>query len=169
MRQVDSIRYQPPRNQVFNCSWCSEPVQSTSYSAPYGPRMEAEKLCFICVHWDIESNRTDDYRRIIINGYCYGVGEKEPSRNSKGRIQGEMWGFGGRRFDIELFTGQRFTTHNLWGGGQIPERFRDKMPDNARFLNGASKAQVGDTTCWDSSNDQAEPYPTFNSVMGKVG
>ena len=150
------------KESLFNCSWCNEPVQSTSYSAPYGPRMESEKLCFSCVHWDIEAGRTDDYRRIVIDAYCYGVGEKEPPKN--GRSNG-MWGFGGRRFDIELFTGERFTTHNLWGGGQIPERFRDRMPDNARFLGGASKAQVGDTTCWDSSNDRNEPYPTFDQVM----
>jgi len=150
------------KESLFNCLWCGESVQSTSYSAPYGPRMEAEKLCFGCVHWDIESSWTD-FRRIIIDGYCYGVGDKEPSG---GRIQGEMWGFGGRRFDIELFTGQRFTTHNLWGGGQIPERFREKLPDNARFLNGASKAQVGETTCWDSSDNRAEAYSTFNQVMG---
>lgn len=152
----------------FNCSWCGEEVQSISYGAPYGPRMEAEHLCFSCVHWDMEVSRssTDEPRRIIIDGYCYGVGEKEPSRDPKNRVRGDMWGFGGRRFDIELLsTGQKFTTHNLWGGGQIPDRFRDRLPDNARFLNGASKAQVGETTCWDSSNDKNDPYPTFDQVM----
>lgn len=153
------------REPLFNCSWCKEKVESVSYSAPYGPRMESEKLCFSCVHWDIESSRKNDTRRIIIDGYCYGVGDKEPTRDAKDRVSGEMWGFGGRRFDIELFTGQRFTTHNLWGGGQIPERFRERMPDNARFLNGASKAQVGATTCWDSSNSRNDPYPAFDVVM----
>lgn len=30
------------KESIFNCSWCGELVQSTSYSAPYGPRMETE-------------------------------------------------------------------------------------------------------------------------------
>jgi hypothetical protein len=152
----------------FHCSWCNKEVTSTSYCAPYGPRMNKDKLCFSCVHWDLESNKNDP-RRVIIDGYCYGVGDKEPPRDGKGRVRGEMWGFGGRRFDIEIIaTGQKFTTHNLWGGGNIPERFREKLPDNARFLNGAEKAQVGETTCWDSSDDKQDPYPSFDVTVLSV-
>src|SRR5205823_2378018 len=51
-------------------------------------------------------------------------------------------GFGGTRFVIEMFDGTRFVTTNLWTQGEIPDRFRHLLPDNARF---GGKPRPGDT------------------------
>lgn len=65
----------------------------------------------------------------------------------------------GRRFDIEYFDGSRITTFDLWGGGQVPEHWRDKFPDTARFLNSAKRDKAGDTTCWNPSDPKAPKHP----------
>ena len=58
----------------------------------------------------------------------------------------------GRRFDIEFFDGRRVTTHDLWSGSDIPERYRAHLPDNARFLGGAGFVRIGqDGGAWNAS------------------
>ena len=75
---------------------------------------------------------------VIVNGTFYTVGDpvhEEPPRKT------EHLGFGGARWDIEFNDGRRLTTHNLWHGGQIPERFRSRpaFHDNACFTNKAAR------------------------------
>jgi hypothetical protein len=75
-----------------------------------------------------------------------------------------MRGMAGRRFDIEyidpsIYVGQRTTTFDLWSGSTMPEHLRAIFPDTARFLGGAEKVQVGETTCWNPSDHKSEPYP----------
>jgi hypothetical protein len=45
----------------------------------------------------------------------------------------DFYGHGGREFRIRLASGEVVNTNNLWHGGQIPERFWNRMPDNATF------------------------------------
>jgi len=62
--------------------------------------------------------------RVVIDGEHYMLGD-----NTAG-----MKGFGGRRFDIEFFDGRRVTTTDLWFQGVIPPKWRERFPDNARFV-----------------------------------
>lgn len=43
-------------------------------------------------------------------------------------------GFNGDRFNIKFSDGRLATTTNLWSQGTIPERFRERLPDNAKFI-----------------------------------
>ena len=58
----------------------------------------------------------------------YTDGGKSDSPNS-------MKGFSGRKFKIQMNDGKVIETDNLWCGGDIPDSHRDRMPDNAKFMN----------------------------------
>lgn len=47
---------------------------------------------------------------------------------------GAFKGHGGHLFTIQMDSGEILMSSNLWYQGVIPEHFRDKLPDNARFL-----------------------------------
>jgi len=72
-----------------------------------------------------------------IDGNHYIVGKEDPN------LLNDQKGFGGRRFVIRWKSGPHrgkvIETTNLWHQGRIPERFRDKLPDNAEFVEGGFK------------------------------
>lgn len=82
-------------------------------------------------HWDQHwgpGGPNDGYApstRVIVDHHFYVLGD------DKGF--GGIRGFAGRRFDIEFFDGRRVTTHDLWSGGIIPPKWRERWPDNAVF------------------------------------
>jgi len=89
-------------------------------------------LCFGCGFWHekIELARTAADRVVRVNGRHFMIGdEPQPGAYRNGL------GHGGFRFVIRFTDGREVTSHNLWGQGEIPERFRDRLPDNARFVN----------------------------------
>lgn len=43
-------------------------------------------------------------------------------------------GFGGRKFTICFNDGTEITTRNLWHNGEVPDEWRDKLPDTAKFV-----------------------------------
>jgi hypothetical protein len=125
------------------CPGCGKPGPHGKYSGPEGKRMEQTGECFMCAFWELAATKKHD---CVIDGFLYTIG-REPKPNS---YRNDL-GMGGRRFDIEFFDGRRVMTHNLWAGGLIPERFRDRIPNTARFAGGAERCQVGETTCWNPS------------------
>lgn len=132
----------------MNCKIC----EKTDYSTNYGPcpekgRMERDGICFICACWELRAERNNS---TVIEGVVYTPGN---------RTKGEFRGMAGRRFDIEYFDGRRVTTFELWCGGAIPERLRGRIPDTAKFLHGARKAEVAGTLCFDESISQEAAYP----------
>ncbi|MEV4748997.1 hypothetical protein AB0K21_21685 [Streptosporangium sp. NPDC049248] len=72
-----------------------------------------------------ERGLDDPAKRVVVNGEHYLICGDET---------GGFRGYGGRRFDIEFFDGRTATTRNLWCQGTIPPRWRDRYPDNARFV-----------------------------------
>lgn len=130
------------------CTVCKAEGFSTSYmDCEEKRRMDRDGLCFKCAFWSLKTERKHP---TIINGIFYGPGN---------RTSGEFRGMGGRRFDIEYFDGRRITTFDLWCGGEIPDVWRDKLPDTAKFLGGAHDAKVGETLCFDGSRGDTPPYP----------
>ncbi|WP_433235329.1 DUF6197 family protein [Streptosporangium sp. CA-135522] len=77
--------------------------------------------------WGPGGERDDDdpVKRVVVEGEHYLIVDETCSG---------FRGFGGRRFDIEFFDGRTATTWNLWHQGTIPARWRDRYPDNARFV-----------------------------------
>lgn len=141
------------RDDARACPGCGKPGPHGKYTGPEGKRMEQTGECFICAFWELKAAVPQG---LVIDGYLYSVGAEPGPRADRSFL-----GMGGRRFDVELFDGRQFTTHNLWAGGQIPERFRERIPDTARFLDRASRHQVGSTTCWSPASESNPPLPPY--------
>lgn len=98
-----------------------------------GPDTAIDGLCLTCQLWLMEiwfKTQKFLYGRHVINGHLYMSGRRAPEDANK-----QFLGFAGREFVIETFAGERVETNNLSYLGEIPERFRDRLPDDAKFLN----------------------------------
>lgn len=92
-----------------------------------------ESYCFSCNFWQdlVEEQLTKlDIYFLRIKGHHYQTHKEE-----KHRRYTKYNGFAGRQFIIKLDdTEEIFDTYNLWHQGKIPEHFRDRLPDNAEFV-----------------------------------
>lgn len=130
------------------CACCGEENFSTGYHDCHEKRrMDRDGLCFTCAFWELKAEKDNP---TVIDGALYTPGN---------RTHGDFRGMAGRRFDIEYFDGRRITTFDLWSGGPIPDRWKSRIPDTARFLNEAKRVQVGETTCFNQSTASAPLYP----------
>lgn len=78
-------------------------------------------------YWEDLIAKDADGRGVVIEGVHYRLGQN-------GDRPGPYNGFAGTRYDIEFDDGRRVTTHDLWYQGPVPPKFRDRLPDNARFV-----------------------------------
>ena len=104
--------------------------------------LEHEDLCFSCDHWTemLEAKGSNEMYYLRVGGRHY-----QTYKNSLFRMPGKYNGFGGRKFIFKLKeTGEVFDTYNMWTQGTIPEHFKDKLYDNAEFVN-----QVTETVVYD--------------------
>lgn len=83
-------------------------------------------LCFSCDLW---TERVQSKRKIVIEHVMYSDGGR------KSRDEAGFLGHGGREFKIEMNDSTIIKTNNLWCGGDVPKRFQDEIPDNAKFIN----------------------------------
>lgn len=83
--------------------------------------------CFDCSFWlkKINLPEKDEARRVIVDGQHYRIGSVH---------SGPFRGFGGRKFVILFDDTRVIETFCLWHQGQIPEMFREWLPDNAVFV-----------------------------------
>ncbi|MCH7826433.1 MAG: hypothetical protein IIC75_00430 [Bacteroidetes bacterium] len=110
---------------VESCRECGG-VEFDNYAA-FRSAPHDNGLCFDCDFWTNYVNRKDESHNVRINGDHYRIGSEDVSPN-------ECKGFSGQKFIIHFFDGRKEVTTNLWEQGTIPERFRDRLPDNARFI-----------------------------------
>ncbi len=68
-------------------------------------------------------------RLVVIAGMVYAIQPDAPGS--------PFQGMAGRRFDIIFNNGTKITTRNLWYLGSVPEKYRSRLPDDARFAGGA--------------------------------
>lgn len=123
---IDKL-YEGEQIQKEPCKCCGK-IFRANYVEERKERMLQKHYCFNCDFWD-EANKSKGNKRIIING----------QKNSDGGWVGKNYegfkGHGGHVFYIEwLESGEVFKTNNLWHQGEIPPEFKDKMPDNAKFI-----------------------------------
>ena len=83
-------------------------------------------LCFNCNFWWERIEKVDHPNSVRINNNHYWIENENASRNT-------FRGFGGQKFIIKFDNGRIVVTTNLWSQGEIPERFRDRLPNNAKF------------------------------------
>lgn len=113
---------------VHQCVECGE-FESAHYMEPTRQRLIAKQLCFGCDHWLNIMVRQNAKDLAIIDHWVYNVhdGVKDPRNKSH-------LGFGGRQFKIIWTDGRVKESNNVWCSGKIPERFWERMPDNAKHL-----------------------------------
>lgn len=113
-----------------SCAECERAVNIDGYSGAVAERMAAEDVCFSCAFWrnllDAARERPEDVVRI--DGRHYTIEPDVPDA----RDAGVLAGFGGERFWI-VIGDRHVITCNLWAQGEIPQHFRERLPDNARF------------------------------------
>lgn len=167
-----SWRGQKPEPYItYTCSECGDIKASDSYGGnELRNRLRSEQICFGCDFWRqryVEYQKNWDNpksRMTIIDGHWYSPGDGSPGQQGLGMA--------GRKFNIEYIDGphkgKRITTHDLWAGGMFPAKYLDLIKDNARFIQ-ASKAQVGDTTCWNHTMDSPwnVPYMPPRMLFGR--
>jgi hypothetical protein len=109
----------------MNCKECDS-IVTLIYSKLTNEKMEEKQLCFSCNFWQefVEYDRPEP--RYIIEGEHYIVLPEEPRTSLRG--------YGGKKFTIETDNGSILFTTNLWHQGTVPEHFRDRLPNNAKFI-----------------------------------
>lgn len=103
------------------------------YEGP-GSGVKSREFCWTCNHWltHVAKYTAPDPRheRAVIeardgrNVYTIGTATRPSSHN----------GYGGHWFTIRFHDGTVRRTCDLWCGGPIPERFLDRIPVNAEFI-----------------------------------
>lgn len=115
----------------FICKKCGETIDTTESISSASKEMDVKQLCFHCNYWaDIIAGDSNEYINtfVVANGRHYVIGDENNNDYFRG--------FGGSKFTIKFFDGRIVKTSNLWYQGEIPERFRDELPDNATIDNG---------------------------------
>lgn len=141
---------------VVHCKVCGQ-IERASFNETVQKQMVERSMCFLCNFWE---NKAIEGCETVIDGNVYSPGN---------RIKGNFRGMGGRRFDIVYNDGTKITTFDLWNAGQIPECFRDRIPDTAKF-EGCMKADLPykDTTaCWNPVMDATKPCYPLPKDVGK--
>lgn len=143
------------------CPGCGTTGFHTLYMGKTGDRMKQTGECFTCAHWELAALQKQD---VVIDGFLYSIGREPKNEDERWRAaQRKDLGMSGRRFDIEFFDGRKVTTHNLWAGGEIPKKFRDRIPNTAKFISG-ERANANGITCWDSADERDPSYPEYHKL-----
>ena len=86
------------------------------------------RLCFRCNFWHKYVTWEDTSTRIAVrrNRHHY-IAEMDTT------VRGPR-GYGGALFVIEMNNGRVILCDNVWCQGYIPDTFKERLPDNGRFL-----------------------------------
>ena len=101
--------------------------------------LEKKGVCFSCDLWQKRANnyqKEDKYLHPIIDGVYYTIDDENSTSHFRG--------FGGYQFQIEFKDGHRVISTNLWCGGDVPEIWQSKLPNNARFENNLRWTKIGE-------------------------
>jgi hypothetical protein len=110
--------------EPYVCRECGDETRAT-HAPETRARMEAERLCFLCLFWWEKLALRESPAVVRADGCHYVLGEESP------RVPKAARGFGGRPAVITYLDGTRRMSTNVWHQGVIPEHFRTRLPDNA--------------------------------------
>lgn len=114
------------RNRIV-CSVCRNLADIGGYYEKMANRLRERQLCSSCDFWLEWVEEKDDPLVARIDGRHYAIDPDESVPNN-------CKGFGGRRHTIRWNDGRERVTTNLWTQGEIPERFKEQLLDNAVFV-----------------------------------
>ena len=115
----------------LKCRECGETIE-LKYSETLNEILKSFEECFLCNFWmdKVRMAEKGEERVLRIDGGHFWLGDDNPNipRNERGH--------GGRKYVIEFLDEKRgrIETTNLWFNGQIPERFKSRLPDNAKII-----------------------------------
>jgi hypothetical protein len=107
------------------CCECGQ-VFGTHYDKGLSNRLVANKTCFTCDFWRGHVHNASNPKSLRIEGQHYWLGA--------GGGDSRWRGHGGREFTIRRLSGELVVTTDLWHQGIIPPHFRERLPDNAAFV-----------------------------------
>jgi hypothetical protein len=117
-----------PEPKLPPCSKCGDPIDP-HFHKEFNARLVALQMCHSCDFWNTFKERMDNepYMHWVINGNGYSIG-RSPD------IIGQR-AFGGHTFYVRpLGDAPKFKTSMLWHRGDIPEAWKNDLPDNAKFV-----------------------------------
>ena len=116
----------------LKCIECGGYVKTKNWFGKVGDSLKKRKLCFSCNHYFEAIETAGDPRRVIINGSLYWRKDWNSTAPS------HCLGFSGSVHNIKMNSGEIYKTNDLWFNGDIPERFKDRLKDNAVFIQSKS-------------------------------
>ena len=113
----------------MKCRICGEKID-THYGEGLGNKLKLLKICFTCDFWVEKFEGLNNIFVARIDNKHYTIGPEKDTGGDRG--------FDGQKFVIKFnhdkWNGNPVTTTNLWHQGEIPERFRKYLPNNAEFV-----------------------------------
>ena len=106
----------------MKCRICGKEFNKIRWLKPY-ENICSDK-CFHINFWNEIVAEKD--KHVFIDGVSYSIGDENDTSPFRGCA--------GRHFKIKFDTGEIVETTNLWCQGTIPEEFRDRLKDNAKFI-----------------------------------
>jgi hypothetical protein len=108
---------------AHKCKNCGK-NEHNQYIEETKEKLAENQLCFHCDFWTDKINHP---KAIVIDG-CHYMDSGAVPENYRG-----FKGHGGRKFNIKMNDGREVITNNLWFQGDVPEKFKSKIPDNAKW------------------------------------
>lgn len=104
----------------MRCEVCGKEIERSSYANA----VLCSSECYTINFWN-EKIALKDHKQVArINGVHYWIEERETG----------FKGFDGAKHTIQFNDGRIVETDNLWTQGAIPEKYREALPDNAKFI-----------------------------------
>lgn len=112
----------------IKCECGNEDDTSRFMKGDLRQRMESRNLCFNCSFWweKVEWEQQGQPWVVRVDGVHRTIGP-----DPKPGTPGHCFGHGGHRFVFRFHDGRVVESRNVWHQGDIPERFRELLPDNA--------------------------------------
>lgn len=112
----------------MDCKECQNAIK------PGWPHYAKDGHCVKCGIWldNLRKIQAEPDRHYVIDGCAYADG---------GRTSGKYRGFGGRRFLIAR-NNRIHVSCDLWRLGDVPEWFRGRLPDDAKWADGHEQRWV---------------------------
>lgn len=114
-------------HETFGCAKCGKEAVN-HYVGEIAMIMDEEGLCFECAYW-VWQHRLDysgKRKFAIVDGYHYVLA---PHTDTNWLV-----GSCGQKYHFLFNNGEELVCDNVWHQGQVPEHFRDIMPDNATLI-----------------------------------
>lgn len=131
---------------AHTCTECGG-HEKNNWAKSHRDKLQSTVLCFSCDFWLGYAARVRNPSMVRVNGIHYVIGDEHLAKPGDTKWspfmhRKEMRGHGGRKFVIHFHDGRIVETTNLWCQGDIPAQFRDRLPDNATFLNSDERGKA---------------------------